>query len=468
MIPLTSRLVFLGSAMLAAAGEASGVDAGTEGGGSALVIKVANPLAQARTSETIVLHLGDRSGDVADTAARARLVESKRRQTAAPLSISVSPVAASAAPSARFAPATSQATRMVESVMARSPKVLTREWHYDTGLVLRGIEQVALKTANRAALAYVKRTIDGLVDASGTIKGYRQDDYNIDNINMGRVLFRLWAEAQPAEKQRYRAVLAALRAQMKTHPRTADGAFWHKQIYPHQMWLDGVYMASPFLAQYAATFNEPKLYDDVARQVLLAEAHMRDGKTGLLYHGWDGHKQQRWADPKTGRSSQFWGRAVGWYAMAVVDVLEWLPQHHPRRKAVLAVLGRVAAAIARVQDDATGVWWQVLDQPGRTGNYREASASSMFVYALAKSVRNGWLDRAVYGKVATRGYQGLLTQFLEVGGDGLLNLKSVCKVAGLGGNPYRDGSYAYYTSTEVVKNDPKGVGAFLLAAVASE
>jgi unsaturated rhamnogalacturonyl hydrolase len=361
-----------------------------------------------------------------------------------------------------------EALRMAESVMARAPTVLTDKWEYDTGLVLRGIELVALKTKNTALLAYIKRTIDGLVGESGTIKGYRQGEYNIDQINMGRLLFRLWAQAEPAEKDRYRKAIESLRSQMKSHPRTTDGAFWHKKIYPSQMWLDGVYMASPFLAEYAATFDEPVLFDDVAKQVLLAEQHMRDGKTGLLYHGWDERKQERWADPATGRSPQFWGRAMGWYAMAVVDVLEWLPQKHPQRKAVLAVLRRLASAIARVQDPATGVWWQVLDQAGKPGNFREASASSMFAYALAKAVRHGWLDKSIYGKVASRGYRGLLRELIEPDGAGHLNLKNVCKVAGLGGNPYRDGSYAYYTSTEVVKNDPKGVGAFLLAAVESE
>jgi unsaturated rhamnogalacturonyl hydrolase len=379
---------------------------------------------------------------------------------------------ASASPSAPLpphsAPAKSEATRMVESVIARSPTVLTQTWEYDTGLVLKGIEQVALKTKNVAALAYIKRTIDGLIDASGTIKGYRTDEYNIDQINMGRLLFRLWAEAQGEGKERYRKAIETLRSQMRTHPRTDDGAFWHKKIYPRQMWLDGVYMASPFLAEYAATFHERDLFDDIAKQIVLAEKHMRDAKTGLLYHGWDEQKRERWADPKTGKSSQFWGRAVGWYAMAVVDVLEWLPQEHPQRQAVLGVLRRLALAIARVQDRATSVWWQVLDQPERLGNYREASASSMFVYALSKAVRRGWLDKAVYGKVAARGYQGLLQEFVELRADGYLDLKNVCKVAGLGGSPYRDGSYAYYTSTEVVKNDPKGVGAFLLAAVENE
>ena len=423
------------------------------------------------SSGTLVYLAGfgwDRSPDVADAAAWARVVESKRREAAAPLQVVLTLASPSAPVPAHSAPARSEATRMVESVMARAPSVLSDKWEYDTGLVLKGIERVALKTKNPAAAAYVKRTIDGLVDKSGTIKGYRMDEYNLDQINMGKALFHLWAEAQPAEKARYRQAIELLRSQMRSHPRTHDGAFWHKQIYPRQMWLDGVYMASPFLAEYAATFHEPALFDDVARQIVLAEKHMRDVKTGLLYHGWDEQKQERWADPRTGRSSQFWGRAMGWYAMAVVDVLEWLPQGHPQRQAVLAVLQRLASAIARVQDRATGVWWQVLDQPERPGNYREASASSMFVYALAKAVRSGWLDKTVYAPVAARGYQGLLREFVELRADGHLDLKNVCKVAGLGGNPYRDGSYAYYTSTEVVKNDPKGVGAFLLAAVESE
>jgi unsaturated rhamnogalacturonyl hydrolase len=420
-------------------------------------------------SGTLVYFAGfgwDRSPDVADAAAWAALVENKRREAAAPLSIALSLRAGASA--VLSAGAAGTAARMVESVIARTPSVLTEKWEYDTGMVLRGIEQVALKTKNEAAPTYIKRTIDGLVDASGTILGYRVDEYNIDQINMGRVLFRLWAEARGDDKRRYRKAIETLRSQMKTHPRTGDGAFWHKKIYPHQMWLDGVYMASPFLAEYAATFHEPALFDDVAKQILLAEEHMRDAKTGLLYHGWDEQKKQRWADSRTGRSSQFWGRAMGWYAMAIVDVLEWLPQAHPQRQAVLGVLRRLASGIAYVQDRATGVWWQVLDQPERAGNYREASASSMFVYALSKAVRNDWLDKAVYGKVASRGYQGLLAEFVEQRADGHLDLKNVCKVAGLGGNPYRDGSYAYYTSTEVVNNDPKGIGAFILAAVENE
>jgi len=406
----------------------------------------------------------DRSGDFADAGAWARAVERKQREAAEPLRIVFSAIPATGGDGL----AKNQAARTVASILARAPSVLTDKWEYDTGLVLSAVERFAEASKNQAALTYVKRTIDGLVDGSGRIKGYQLDEYNIDAINAGKVLFRLLARTREPERDPNRKAIEVLRSQMKTHPRTADGSFWHKKVYPHQMWLDGVYMASPFLAEYAATFHEPALFDEAAQQILLAEEHMRDAKTGLLFHGWDEQKAQRWADPRTGRSPQFWGRAVGWYAMAVVDVLEWMPKDHPRRKAVLGVLERLAAAIAKVQDGATGVWWQILDQPGRPGNYREASASSMFVYALAKAAHRGWLDKSLYGRVASRGYQGLLKEFVEVNTNGQLDLKGVCKVAGLGGKPYRDGSYAYYTGTEVVKNDPKGVGAFLLAAIENE
>src|SRR6185436_2297352 len=167
--------------------------------------------------------------------------------------------------------------------------------------------------------------------------------------------------------------LGVLRSQMARHPRPTEGGFWHKGIYPHQMWLDGVYMASPFLAKYARVFGEPAIFDDIARQILLAEAHTRDPQTGLLYHGWDESREQRWSNPKTGTSPQFWGRAMGWYAMALVDVLELMPQDHPKRAAIIGVLDRLAAAITSVQDKATGVWWQVLDAGARDKNYREAS-----------------------------------------------------------------------------------------------
>jgi unsaturated rhamnogalacturonyl hydrolase len=409
----------------------------------------------------------DRAGSVADKAAWTQSVRSFAEEVAAPLVIEL----ASTPPAVAETAGSEQKTwslRVADSVMHQHPEGYGEKWAYDAGLVLEGFQAVWRKKGDVRYYDYAKRSIDRFLDSDGNIQGYKLETYNIDDIKMGKVLFALLAESKDAkDKERYQKTLDLLRSQMRTHPRTKEGAFWHKNIYPHQMWLDGVYMASPFLAKYAATFHEPALFDDVAKQILLAEKYMRDPKTGLLYHGWDESKQQRWANPKTGTSPEFWGRAMGWYAMAVVDVLELLPKDHPKRGAVEGVLRRLATAIASVQDKETGVWWQVLDAGPREKNYREASASSMFVYALSKAIKNGWLDAKTFGPVADRGYQGLLEQFAQ-SDKGLFQLKSVCRVAGLGGNPYRDGTYDYYTGTEIVTNDPKGLGAFLLAVVERE
>jgi len=352
-----------------------------------------------------------------------------------------------------------------DSVMTRSP-VLTDRWHYDVGLVLYGFESVWRKTGDRRYLDYVKANVDRLVGPGGVIKGYEPGEQMLDDVNMGKVLFALHAESKdPADRERYRNALYALRAQLATQPRTADGGFWHKRIYPHQMWADGVYMASPFLARFAAVFGEPGALDDAVKQVLLAETHLRDAKTGLLFHGWDESRTQRWADPKTGRSAQLWGRGDGWYAMAVADVLAEMPADHPRRGEVLGVLRRLARAIASVQDKPTGVWWQVLDAAGKAGNFKEASASAMFVYAIAKGDKMSWLDAKRFAPVAARGYAGIIRQFVVDDRPNGVHLGGICKVAGLGGDPYRDGSYGYYVGTEVVADDPKGIGAFILASV---
>jgi unsaturated rhamnogalacturonyl hydrolase len=347
--------------------------------------------------------------------------------------------------------------------MKRQP-VLTERWHYDVGLVLSGFEAVWRKTGERRYFDYIKANVDRLVGPGGIIKGYQPRDYMLDDVNMGKVLFALHAESRDAaDRERYREALYALRAQLATQPRTADGGFWHKQIYPHQMWADGVYMAAPFLARFAAVFGEPAALDDAVKQVLLAETHLRDAKTGLLYHGWDESRTERWADRATGRSSQFWGRGDGWYAMAVADVLAEMPPDHPKRGAVLGVLQRLAGPIVNVQDDATGVWWQVLDAAGKPGNFREASASAMFVYALAKGMNHGWLEKQRFARAVNNGYAGVMKQFVVTDAPDGVHVNRICKVAGLGGDPYRDGSYGYYVGTEVVADDPKGVGAFILA-----
>ena len=353
--------------------------------------------------------------------------------------------------------------RMVESTLQRYT-LNDAQWHYEHGLQVMAIQKVGEATGEERYVKFAADWVDQFVQPDGTIRTYRADEYNVDQINAGRLLYGAY---ERTGDERYRKAIELLRGQMRTHPRNHANGFWHKQIYPYQMWLDGIYMAGPFLAEYALRFNEPALFDDVAHQIMLIEEHARDPKTGLLYHAWDESKTQRWCDPLTGCSKYFWGRAVGWFVMALVDVLDHLPQDHVKRPELIAILERAAAAIVKVQDEATGLWYQILDLPDRKGNYLEASASTMFVYAFAKAVRNGYLTQD-YLLTARRGYHGLLQNLIKVDSQGLLTLEGVCSVAGLGGEPYRDGSFEYYVSEKVTPNDPKGVGPFILAALEME
>jgi unsaturated rhamnogalacturonyl hydrolase len=353
--------------------------------------------------------------------------------------------------------------RMVESTLQRY-KLNDFQWHYEHGLQVMAIQKVGEATGEERYLKFVCDWIDHFVQPDGTIRTYRMEEYNIDQINAGKLLYGMYdATGDP----RYRKAIELLRNQMRTHPRNHVNGFWHKQIYPYQMWLDGIYMAGPFLSEYALRFDEPETFDDVVHQITLIEKHTRDKKTGLLYHAWDESKTQRWCDPETGRSKYFWGRGVGWYVMAIVDVLDHLPRDHARKSELIAILDQTAAAVVKVQDGATGLWYQILDLPERAGNYLEASASAMFVYAFAKGVRNGYLGQD-YLLSARRGYHGLLQNLLKIDSQGLLTLEKVCGGAGLGGDPYRDGSFEYYISEKIIPNDPKGVGPFILAALEME
>ena len=353
--------------------------------------------------------------------------------------------------------------RMADSAIARYPLSMA-QWHYEHGFLLKSIEQVWLKTGQARYWRFVQDVMDAFVEPNGSIRTYRVEEYNLDHVNPGKMLFPLYRATGDA---RYRQAIELLRSQLKSQPRTCAGGFWHKQIYPFQMWLDGIYMAGPFYAEYARSFDEPAGFDDVAHQIGLIEEHTRDLRTGLLYHAWDESKQQRWADPVTGCSPHFWGRAMGWYVMALVDVLDYVPADHASRSTLIAILARRAEAVAKVQEPSTGLWYQVLDHGSRDGNYLEASASCMFVYAFAKAVRKAYLSPD-YLAVAGRGYHGIVRHLVTLDEQGRANLERTCSVAGLGGNPYRDGSYDYYIGEPIVANDYKGVAAFILAAVEME
>lgn len=332
-------------------------------------------------------------------------------------------------------------------------------WTYDQAVFLKGIQGLWQATGDGKYFNYIQKSMDFFVDDKGNIHTYKADEFNIDNVTPGRNLLLLY---NVTGKEKYLKAVQTLRKQLQEQPRTNEGGFWHKKVYPYQMWLDGLYMGEPFYAEYAATFHEDTSFNDIARQFILMEKRSRDAKTGLLYHGYDESRQQKWADKTTGLSPNFWGRAIGWYGMALVDVLEFFPASNPYRKELIQILIRYAAAVAKVQDKNTGLWWDILNMPGKEKNYPEASASSMFVYALAKGVRLGYLPSS-YLAVAKKGYDGIIKNFIKVE-DGQTNLYGTVSVSGLGGNPYRDGSYDYYMSEKIVVNDPKGVGAFILAA----
>ena len=337
-------------------------------------------------------------------------------------------------------------------------------WSYDQGVVLKGVEATWNATANNRYFEYIQRCMDLFVQDDGTIRGYRPDEYNIDHINNGKLLLFLY---RVTNKEKYRKAADLLRSQLRNHPRTSEGGFWHKQVYPNQMWLDGLYMGEPFYAEYAKIFHDDAAFNDITRQFVLMEKHARDSKTGLLYHGWDESRQQKWANKTTGTSPLFWCRALGWYGMAMVDALDHFPANHPGRDSIIGTLNRYAKAVAKVQDPKSGAWYDIVDMPNEKGNYLESSGSSMIVYTLAKGMRNGYLP-ATYLPAVQKGYAGIVKNFIETDVNGQVNLKGTVKVSGLGGNPYRDGSFAYYMSEPVIVNDPKGVGAFIQCAAEVE
>jgi unsaturated rhamnogalacturonyl hydrolase len=355
---------------------------------------------------------------------------------------------------------------MANSEMARrGDKLAWREggsakWDYTAGLFALSLLKLHEQAPDPHYLQFAGSAIGSFISADGSIRGYKAEDYNLDNLNPGKAVLALY-KSQKLEN--YKKAARLLRKQLDTQPRTSEGGFWHKQRYPNQMWLDGLYMASPFYAECAATFKEGrKAFDDVAAQLRLVAAHTYDPNTGLFYHGWDEAKKQEWANPQTGTSSNFWGRAIGWYGMAMVDVLDFLPADHPARPEIIATLRKLADGVVKHQDPASELWFQVMDQPGRQGNYLEATASSMFVYTLAKAINHGYLDKS-YLLPVVRGYEGILKRLIKTDALGRVTLTQCCSVAGLGYG--RDGSYAYYVKEPVVENDLKGVGPFILAGI---
>ena len=334
------------------------------------------------------------------------------------------------------------------------------EWDYVHGLVLTGFEKLYEKTGKEDYFEYIKGYADSTIDSLGEIPSYKFENYNIDMINAGKILFGLY---QKTKNEKYLKAMQLLKKQLDEHPRTKSGGFWHKKIYPNQMWLDGLYMGAPFYTRYTTEFENGKGLDDIARQFELIQKHAYDENTGLLYHGWDESKEMDWANKDTGTSPNFWSRSLGWYAMALVDVLDYFPKDHPKHKELVGYLNQLAEALTKYQHES-GLWYQVTDKGDKEGNYLEASGTAMFAYAIAKGVNEGYLSEK-YKDVANKAFNGLTRDLIKVLENGDLVITQACAVAGLGGNPYRDGSYEYYINEKKKDNDPKATGPFILAAL---
>lgn len=358
------------------------------------------------------------------------------------------------------------AVKMGDSEMKRFPELYQFDhgkrlfFGYTQGLGGTAFLKLWKATNDKKYYDYVLQWGDSIISDNGSIHLYEIEDYNLDFINSGKVLFDLFDKTG---EMKYRMAMDTLLRQFEKHPRTSDGGFWHKKRYPYQMWLDGLYMASPFLAEYSIRYNRPDLMDEVIKQLTLVAKHTYDEKSGLFYHAWDESRQQKWADKVTGKSPNFWGRSIGWYAMALVDDLDFIPENHPGRKDVLKIVKQLADGMLKYQDK-TGLWYQVVDQGKREGNYLEASVSSMMMYFYAKAYNKGYLNKK-YHKAAIRAFDGLKNNLIVNNQDGTISLTKCCAVAGLGGEPYRDGSFEYYVNERIRDNDGKATGPYILGCI---
>jgi unsaturated rhamnogalacturonyl hydrolase len=361
--------------------------------------------------------------------------------------------------------------RIAQSFLAMHPDSIdypnetkSRKWNYEQGVMLEALFHMWQYGADSLYLKYIEKNLDYYIEDDGKIRTYRMEEFQLDNITPGKVVLRLY---EMTRDQKYRIAADTLRLQLSLQPRTPEGGFWHKRIYPNQMWLDGLYMAEPFYAYYAKLFDDAAAFNDVAKQFFLVRQHCYDPRTGLYFHAWDESKQQRWANPETGCSPNLWGRSIGWLAVALVDVLDHFPENRPERTDLLRMLNDLSASLLKQRDEKTKLWYQVIDKPDVKGNYLEASASAMFTYAFAKGANRGYLP-ADFRARAEESFQGIIKHLVSIDSSGIVHLEHVCSVGGLGGNPYRDGSVAYYLSEPQRTDDFKGYGPFLMAAIELE
>ena len=346
----------------------------------------------------------------------------------------------------------------IEKIRSGKPST----WNYIDGCMIKAVLELYNITKDEKFLKFADDFIDYFVRDDGSIDSYDPKEYNIDNVNAGKTLFELY---DLTGKEKYRRAIDTIYSQVKTQPRTKEGNFWHKAIYPNQVWLDGMYMGQPFYMQYEIKYNNCENCMDSFRQFMNVYKIMRDPKTGLFYHGYDSSKSVFWADPETGLSKNFWLRALGWFAMALIDTIDIMPESMAEQKDTLAgVYKEFIEAMLKFQDES-GMWYQVVNMGDRPENYLEASGSAIFAYAIMKSTRIGILDESYY-KYGEKAFKGICDKYISEK-DGALQMDGICLVAGLGpaDNLRRDGTFEYYMSEPVVQNDAKGVAPLVLAYI---
>ena len=334
-------------------------------------------------------------------------------------------------------------------------------WNYVDGCMMTSLLSLYRQTKDEKYYRFVESFIDYYVLEDGTLRGYEQSTYNLDDICESRVLFDLYDRTK---QEKYNKAIELTYRHILRQPRTKEGSFWHKLIYPHQVWLDGLFMAQPFYTRYETLRNQQKNYDDILNHFKVVRKHMYSEQDQLYYHGYDASKTAFWADKKTGLSKNFWLRATGWYVVSIVDVIDYLDVSYPARKDYFFPLLKEAIdGLLTYQDKKSNLFYQVINQPNEPKNYLESSGSALIAYAILKGVRLGALDLS-YQAIGQAIFNGIVDMYIS-DNDGDLNMKGICLVSGLGPdhNLRRDGSVAYYLSEPIVENDAKGVGPFIMA-----
>ena len=364
--------------------------------------------------------------------------------------------------------------RMIRSEMQRNPDATyldgregQRKWNYTTGLELKSFLDAAKRYELPEVVDYVRAWADTMATEKGEIYSYKKSNYNVDHICPARIYFDLH-DMYGDQDKRYRRVTRKVREQLDSHPRTQSGEFWHKQVYPNQVWLDGFYMALPFYAEYTMRYapkeQRDSLFADIAHQFTAGAKNTYDPATGLFRHAWDESRSMFWCDPETGLSEHAWGRATGWYAIALVEVLDYMPKDHPGHQELVDQLNYLLEVLPKWADPQTGMWYQVLDCPEREGNYQEATCSIMFTYAFLKGLRRGYIDRS-HEEYILGLYPKFIDRFIRENADGTISMTDCCAVGGLGGKQMRKGDFEYYLSEPIIENDCKGVGPFIWASL---